>query len=388
MSIRLSLLGAVVAATLPALATAQDSDARTHYAISIGHHPRVDGIRLNFRDRDFDLVRGANVTIWQPYRNADLGRVEGLALGLPLTGVGELRGLGVGLAGVAVEDDSRGIVIGGIGVGAGGELRGINIGGIGAAAGGGVSGLTVGGIGVGSGGTVRGIAIGGIGAGAGGDVRGLAAGGIGVGAGGNVRGLIVGGVGAAAGGNIRGAAVGGIGVGAGGSARGILVGGIGVGAGGEVHGAAVGGIGVGSGGDVRGLAIGGIGVGAGGQLRGIAIGGLGVGAGNRIHGAAIGGLGVGSERIDGLAIGSLVRARETRAIVIAPVLFRSFRDAEVRGATVSAVNVVYGSQRGLALGVVNYTESLNGVQVGVLNIVRDNPRGRRVLPVVNWGNER
>lgn len=389
MSLRRPLLGALaVALTLPALAHAQDSGARTRYVLSIGHHPRVDGIRLNFRDREVDLVRGANITIWQPYRNADLGRVEGLALGLPLTGVGSLRGFGVGVAGVAVEDDSRGIVIGGIGVGAGGELSGINIGGIGAAAGDQVSGLTVGGIGVGAGGDVRGIAIGGIGAGAGGDVRGLAAGGIGVGAGGNVRGLIVGGVGAAAGGDLRGAAFGGIGVGAGGSARGILAGGIGVGAGGDVRGAAIGGIGVGAGGDVRGLAIGGIGVGAGGQLRGVAIGGLGVGAGNRIHGAAIGGLGVGSERIEGLAIGSLVRARETRAIVIAPVLFRSFRDAEVRGATVSGVNVVYGYQRGLAIGVVNYTESLNGVQLGVVNIVRDNPSGRRVLPVVNWGNDR
>lgn len=389
MSLRRSLLGAVLAAaTIPALATAQDSDARTRYVLSIGHHPRVDGLRLNFRDREFDLVRGANVTIWQPYRNADVGRVEGFAIGLPMTGVGQLRGIGLGVAGLSVEDDSRGILIGGIGVGAGGELQGITIGGIGAAAGDRVSGITIGGIGVGAGGDVRGIAIGGIGAGAGGDVRGLAAGGIGVGAGGNVRGIIVGGVGAAAGGNLRGAAFGGIGVGAGGSARGILAGGIGVGAGGDVQGAALGGIGVGAGGDVRGLAIGGIGVGAGGQLRGLAIGGVGVGAGDLINGAAIAGFGVGAERIEGLAIGSLVRAREARAIIIAPVLFRSFRDADVRGATVSGVNVVYGSQRGLAIGIVNYTESLNGVQLGVLNIVRENPSGRRVLPVVNWGNGR
>jgi hypothetical protein len=341
MSLRRSLLGAVLAAAaIPALAAAQDSGAPTRYVLSIGHHPRVDGLRLNFRDREFDLVRGANITIWQPYRNADLGRVEGFAVGLPMTGVGQLRGIGVGVAGLSVEDDSRGILIGGIGVGAGGELEGITIGGIGAAAGDRVSGITIGGIGVGAGGTIRGIAIGGIGTGAGGDVRGLAAGGIGVGAGG------------------------------------------------DVQGAALGGIGVGAGGNVRGLAIGGIGVGAGGQLRGIAIGGLGVGAGDMINGAAIAGLGVGSERIEGLAIGPLVRARETRAIIIAPVLFRSFRDADVRGATVSGVNVVYGSQRGLAIGVVNYTESLNGVQLGVVNIVRDNPSGRRVLPVVNWGNDR
>lgn len=29
-----------------------------------------------------------------------------------------------------------------------------------------------------------------------------------------------------------------------------------------------------------------------------------------------------------------------------------------------------------------------GVQFGVVNIVRDNPRGRRVLPLLNWGRIR
>jgi hypothetical protein len=56
-----------------------------------------------------------------------------------------------------------------------------------------------------------------------------------------------------------------------------------------------------------------------------------------------------------------------------------------RGATIAAVNRIRGHQSGLAIGIVNYAWSLNGVQVGAVNIVRDNPRGRRVLPVVNWG---
>jgi hypothetical protein len=29
---------------------------------------------------------------------------------------------------------------------------------------------------------------------------------------------------------------------------------------------------------------------------------------------------------------------------------------------------------------------LSGVQLGLLNIVRDNPPGRKVLPLVNWGS--
>lgn len=357
MSLRHSFLAAAtLAAALPVVAIAQPRDADTRYVISIGHHPRVDGIRINFRDREFDLVRGANITLWTPYRDAELGEVRGLALGLPATGAGELKGFGIAPVGLAIEHDAHGIMLGGLGIGAGGELRGISIGGIGAGAGGGVRGLAVGGIGVGSGGDVRGIALGGIGAGVGGNVRGLAAGGIGVGAGGNIRGIVIGGIGAAAGGDLRGAAIGGIGVGAGGDARGLLIGGIGAGVGGDV--------------------------------RGIAIGGVGVGAGDRIHGAAIGLVGVGSPRIEGLAIGGYVRAEEVRGLIIAPALFRSFESADVRGVVLSGVTVTHGHQKGLALAVVNYAESLDGVQLGVLNIVRENPAGRRWLPIVNWGNGR
>lgn len=389
MSLRHSFLAAAtLAAALPVVAIAQPRDADTRYVISIGHHPRVDGIRINFRDREFDLVRGANITLWTPYRDAELGEVRGLALGLPATGAGELKGFGIAPVGLAIEHDAHGIMLGGLGIGAGGELRGISIGGIGAGAGGGVRGIAVGGIGVGSGGDVRGIALGGIGAGVGGNVRGLAAGGIGVGAGGNIRGIVIGGIGAAAGGDLRGAAIGGIGVGAGGDARGLLIGGIGAGVGGDVRGIAIGGVGVGAGGDARGILIGGVGVGAGGSVNGIAIGGVGVGAGDRIHGAAIGLVGVGSPRIEGLAIGGYVRAEEVRGLIIAPALFRSFESADVRGVVLSGVTVTHGHQKGLALAVVNYAESLDGVQLGVLNIVRENPAGRRWLPIVNWGNGR
>jgi hypothetical protein len=56
------------------------------------------------------------------------------------------------------------------------------------------------------------------------------------------------------------------------------------------------------------------------------------------------------------------------------------------GVGASAFNQVLGHQKGLTIGLVNYAWSLSGVQIGLLNIVRDNPPGRRVLPVVNWGN--
>ena len=43
-----------------------------------------------------------------------------------------------------------------------------------------------------------------------------------------------------------------------------------------------------------------------------------------------------------------------------------------------------GVQRGLAIGIVNFAEELHGAQIGLINIARNNPSGRRVLPVINW----
>lgn len=113
--------------------------------LGIGDVSRLDGIRLNFRDRYLERVRGINVTIWSPY-DRPRGTARGLALGLPLTGAGEMSGLaiaagidvdgrfsGVGLApvGFGAGDGISGIAVGGVGVGAGGELKGLGIGGVG-----------------------------------------------------------------------------------------------------------------------------------------------------------------------------------------------------------------------------------------------------------------
>lgn len=382
-------VAALAFATLAPTASAQDdhSGPRARKVISIGHYPRVDGIRINFRDRELDLVRGANITVWRPYDDYIGGTVRGAAIGLPMTAAENIYGVGFGIFGVAAENDMTGINFGGIGVGAGGDLRGLSAGLIGAGAGGSVRGAAIGGIGVGSGGSIRGVMLGGIGAGAGGDLRGIAVGGIGAAAGGDVRGLLAGGIGAGAGGDLRGIAAGGIGVGAGGSARGLLLGGVGVGAGGSVRGIAVGGVGVGSGGSIRGLSVGGIGVGAGGDISGLSIAGIGVGSGGTLRWVSVGGVGVGAPRIEGLAVASMVGAETTKGVVIAPVLFRTERGGQITGVTVSSVNAVRGFQRGVSIGLVNYAERLRGLQLGAINIVRDNPVPFRVLPILNVGRE-
>jgi len=72
-------------------------------------------------------------------------------------------------------------------------------------------------------------------------------------------------------------------------------------------------------------------------------------------------------------------------LMLAGATVRVVEDGMLRGVGVSAVNYIQGTQRGLTVGIVNYTRRLSGVQLGLINIVRENPAGRVVLPVVNWG---
>jgi hypothetical protein len=326
---------AALALCAPLTLGAQVIDLTVHdVGVAIGDKPRMTGLRINFRDRELREVNGVNVTIWSPYSPAE-GVVNGLAVGVPVTGARDINGIGAGLFGVGVDNRLRGIAVGGIGVGAGQELRGIALGGVGVGSGGSVIGLTVGGIGVGSGGSVRGVQIGGIGVGSGGDVTGISVAGIGVGSGGRTTGL----------------AIAGIGVGGGGSFRGIGIAGIGVGAGG----------------DATGLMLGGVGVGAGGRLRGVGIGGVGVGA-PKLEGLMIGGLGVGGA--------------DVHAIALTAGYFKIADDGNFRGGALGAVTRVGGTQHGLTIGLFNYARELHGTQIGIIN-VSDNGGHRRVIPLVS-----
>ena len=337
MRVLLCCVGA--AAFLPSVATPalaqRDEPSRVRHGIAIGDVPRVRGLRLNFRDRRLERVDGVNVTLWSPYEPAR-GEVRGLALGLPLTGAGSVEGAALGL-GIGASDRVHGIGVGVIGVGAGGGLRGVMLGGIG----------------VGSGGSIRGITLGGAGVGAGGEMRGLQVGGIGVGSGGGLTGISVGGIGAASGGDVRGLTIAGVGVG--------------------------------SGGRITGISLAGLGIGSGGGMTGIQLAGLGLGTGGTLRGLSVAGLAVGAPRIEGVAAAAAVGGQEVRGAVLAPLFFRIENDGTLRGMSASAVNWIQGSQRGLTIGLVNFAQRLDGLQVGLLNIVRENPSGRRVLPIVNWG---
>jgi len=85
--------------------------------IGLGDVPRLDGLRFNFRDAALERVRGLNATVWSPREEA-MGQVTGLALGVPLTGGAQVRGLGLGI-GLGADDVFQGVGLGAVGVGAG-----------------------------------------------------------------------------------------------------------------------------------------------------------------------------------------------------------------------------------------------------------------------------
>jgi hypothetical protein len=302
--------------------------------LAIGDKPNMNGLRLNFRDRQLEQINGVNATLWTPYSPAK-GTVNGIALGIPVTGAGRINGIGVGVFGIGAENTFKGIGVGGIGVGGGNNMTGIFLGGVGVGGGGRIEGLSIGGIGVGSGGGLRGIQVGGIGVGGGGDVTGISIGGIGVGGGGNLTGL------------------------------------------------AIGGIGVGGGGDFTGIGIGGIGVGTGGNSTGLMVGGIGVGAGGTVKGLAFGGIGVGGSRLNGVMLSPVAAgAMDVKAIVIALAYFKVEEKGRFDGGSLSAVNYVQGSQHGLTIGLWNYARELHGGQLGLINI-SDNDGKRRVFPLLS-----
>jgi len=215
-------------------------------------------------------------------------------------------------------------------------------------------------------------------------LRGIQVGILGTGAEREMAGINLGLLGAGCGGSIAGINVGGLGIGCGGNMTGINIGGLGVGCGGNLTGLNIGGLGVGSGANLEGINIGGLGVGCGANMTGLNLAGLGVGAGNELSGVTFAGLGAGAPRFYGLAAAGIgLGGHELTGVFVTPGTIRVVEDGTFRGLAISGFNHIQGTQRGLAIGIVNYAYRLKGVQIGLINIVRDNPAGRRVLPIIN-----
>jgi hypothetical protein len=317
-------------------AHAKSFDFPSHrFGLSVGNSSQYTGLRLNFRDAGVRSVSGINLTLWRPYDADPASRITGINVGV-LPGGRTQRGLQVGLAGLEAHDVA-GVTLASLGVGIGGNADGLQISGLALAVAG----------------AARGVGIAGIGL-----------------AGDDLYGIHVAGVGLASGHRMVGVHAAGLGLGGGGDAYGINVAGIGVGMG---HG-------------LVGINVAGIGLGAGGRITGINVAGLGVGAGERVEGITVAGLGVGGLDVRGLAVAGLaIGGQQVTGVAVAGASVSTAPDGNLNGVAVSPVNWVRGTQRGLSIGLFNYARRLLGVQLGVINIVRDHPAAARALPIMNVG---
>ena len=119
-------------------------------------------------------------------------------------------------------------------------------------------------------------------------------------------------------------------------------------------------------------------------MTGVNIGGIGAGAGIALYGLTIGGIGAGSPTIKGITIGGLAAGGENiTGITAALGMIKIENNGTHTGFNLSAFNYIKGTQTGLSIGIVNYAYNLKGVQIGLVNYVRDNPKYLKVLPIIN-----
>lgn len=302
--------------------------------ISFGDSEEITGIRFNFKDVRLRRMTGLNVTIWSPSEDIR-STVTGVAIGLPLAGARNFTGLGVGVLGFGAQENTTGIIAGLLGAGAGQDMFGIGIGGLGAGAGRDVQGIMIGGLGAGSGRNAKGIMIGGLGAGSGND------------------------------------------------AVGVMIAGLGAGSGNDAVGVMFGGLGAGAGRDATGMMFSILAAGAGRNLTGISAAGIAVGAGEKLEGVHVAGIAVGAPEITGFAGALVVGGERIKGLVIAPAYFRVGKNGQVNGLTISAFNHVKGEHRGVSIGILNWAEKLNGLQIGLLNFAGNKDK-LKWLPFFNY----
>jgi len=130
---------------------------------------------------------------------------------------------------------------------------------------------------------------------------------------------------------------------------------------------------------MKGLVFGGLGVGAS-ELKGIGIAGLGMG-GSEMGGIFFAGLGLGAAEMSGLALGGLGIGADEFTGIGGGLAIAKFSYA--KGVTFGAYNRSKQDMIGLQIGLLNITDYLHGVQIGVLNWVGTNPKWARLLPIAN-----
>ena len=211
----------------------------------------------------------------------------------------------------------------------------------------------------------------------------------------SLTGLSIGGVGTVSNGEIRGISFAGLGLVGNEALTGLNIAGVGAVSGGEIRGVSLAGIGLVGEEGLTGLNIGGIGIVSLGEVKGLTFGGLGI-LGQKVRGITASVAEIRAiEEIQGLAIaGYRIRARDVAGVTLSGlrvdvestkgIMMGCYvKASSFTGLSVGAFNRIVQRQTGIAIGLVNCAKYLNGIQIGLLNYARNNPRVMRILPLVN-----
>jgi hypothetical protein len=324
------------------------------WGLALGNVPRVNGVRINWRDRYLEQVNGLNITLWHPIdlpRDAPGGTVNGISLWLFAPAADRMNGINIG--GVAPLARQR--------------LWGVNLGGLGVISEGEVTGLSYGTLVVVGERSVTGISLGGLALVGQGPITGLNLSGMAVVSEDGVTGVSVGALGAVVSqGPIRGFQFGGLAVVSEEGLWGFQAAGLAGVTGGGMTGINLAGLALVAEDRITGLSVGGLAVVSQGPIRWLQAGGLAVVSEESVTGLTLAGYRIHAPRLTGLAL-SIVHMTPT----------------DLTGIGVGGYNDVRGVQRGITIGLLNRAQELHGIQIGLFNFAENNRAPFRYLPVLN-----
>ncbi len=331
--------------------------------------------------------------------NVATGGVNGIAIGgLANVAEGYMKGISIGGLANVSQSGTSGISIGGLANVAEGFMTGISIGGLANVSQGGINGVSVGGLANVSEGRLTGISVGGLATVSEGGMRGIHIGGLAAVAEGYMTGVSVGGLAAVSEAGMSGITIGGLAVVAEGEMTGITIGGLAAINEDGLSGINVGGFALITEGTLSGInaTLGGI---KGARLDGINVGAIGIVAYNEDDDEGEEGIvytGIKAESAKWLTVHGIDIDVEDEIIGLAVSGIRIHAGSitggaaslvmladEMRGFNAGCVNYFDGLQVGLSIGIYNYAEHLNGIQIGLVNIANNKSKPFRVLPIVN-----
>ena len=110
-----------------------------------------------------------------------------------------------------------------------------------------------------------------------------------------------------------------------------------------------------------------------------------MGCGGELRGLTIAGVGVGAPVIEGVTIaGAIVNGKNIQGLTVTLGMMKVSDKGTFGGLSFAGCNWIKGKQSGLTVGLFNYSWLLDGVQIGLINYARNNPKFMRWLPFINW----